>query len=193
MKELISVRDMTEDFIAKTLYGKLCSDKDLLVARQWKGWTIRGAQERAEKQLFDREFDIAVFKRGPRRSFSPFYEIELTGYEIKGHRKGSPPSFMEGLDQAIMLLEQFADFAYLVYPDLGEEARNRMKRVCDRYAQHVGIMLLRTNGDFWKFREPQKNQSTTLDIKRDLLARFVTSGHASARRVPDWAKKGDYG
>lgn len=187
-----TLQDMTEGFVAKALYETLCKDKDLLVARHWRGWTIRGAQKK-EKQPLDREFDIVVFRRGVRRLVSPFYEIELTGYEVKGYQESRPPSFMEGLDQAIVLLEQFADFAYLVYPDLGDETRIRMKMVCDRYAQHIGLMFLQTNGVFWEFRKPVRNPHTSLDTKRQLLAKFLTSGHASNRRIPDWAVKDDYG
>jgi len=193
-KKQIDPKHMTEDVVTKTLYEELCRDRSLLVARKWKGWSIRGTQERAEKQLFDREFDIAVFERGPRRLSSPFYEIGLTGYEIKGctEKRGAPP-FMDGLDQALVLLFEHADFAYLVYPDLGEQIRKRMSQLCDRYAPDVGLSFLQTNGTFWEFRKPRKNQHTTLDIKRDLLAKFLTSGNASARRIPDWARAGDYG
>jgi len=61
-KEGLVLEHMTEGLIGKTLHEKLCGDKDLLVARHWKGWTIRGTQKKQEKQLFDREFDIAVFR-----------------------------------------------------------------------------------------------------------------------------------
>jgi hypothetical protein len=89
---------------------------DSVIVKNWMGWSHRGSENKKEQRKFWREFDIAIFQR---MTIGYSHDVVLTGFEIKGFAQKPPrfPAFAEGLDQAIVLLAQGANFAYLVHPE----------------------------------------------------------------------------
>ena len=88
---------------------------DSLTVKNWMGWSYRAKGERKEQTRFYREFDVALFER---KTQAGIHSLVLTGFEIKGFEQesGKLPAFAEGLDQALVLLHQGADYSYLVHP-----------------------------------------------------------------------------
>jgi hypothetical protein len=198
---------MNEEFTEEKVHQKLWDyltklhDQDCF-ARNWKGWSYRVGKEQREKTFFYREFDIARFHR---EQLQYITNLWLYGYEIKGYEKITrkskgesktayeEPAFGLGIEQALVLLYQGADFAYLVIPEPKDEKdKTNLKDFCDKYAHYVGIMFLMENGTFWEFRKAETNTNTTKDRKRKMLTSLITGGQVAEIKVPEWCKKQEF-
>jgi hypothetical protein len=109
-----------------------------LIVELWKGWWTKPGDQK-QQHLFFREFDIARFEK------TQYGYLVLIGYEIKGtQKKGtkvSSPPFGAGLDQALSLLMQGADYSYLVTPEpLDQQTEKALATLCDKFTK-VGLMF----------------------------------------------------
>jgi hypothetical protein len=198
---------MDEEFSEKRLHDKFWNwlteryDGDCF-ARNWKGWSYRVGKKQRKKTYFYREFDVARFHREQHQYGT---ELWLYGYEVKGYEKRKvkskeestakfkEPAFGLGIDQTLVLLYQGADFAYLVIPEpKNERNRDDLKEFCDKYAYFVGIIFLTEQGDFWEFREAQRNPSSTEGRKNKMLTSLISAGQFSDIKIPLWCKKHEY-
>ena len=169
-------------------------DEQRVRVKNWTGWSYRKGRSHKERTQFYREFDIAIFSK------ASSYDLELTGYEIKGWRKDRKgkmfePAFGDGLDQALVLLQEGADFAYVVYPEpTNQRNKTDLKELCDRYASHIGIIFVANDLSYHtKFREAQRNNHTTRDRKKNMLTSLTTGGNFSdISELPVWVKKQEY-
>ena len=125
--------------------------------------------------------------------------VLLTGYKVKGFEKksGRPPSFAEELDQALVLLQQGADFAYLVHPE-PERADDKkdLKELCDRFSPSVGLMFLPHELEglgslsLLPYRSAVQNYHTHRDRKRSMLSSVITGGlRDEISNIPLWCKR----
>lgn len=199
------IDEFTEDNVRKMLYNSLCENfPNDLVVEKWTGWSFRIGKKRRERHRFLREFDIALFSRGKREFIlrrpimeilKPPYYLTLIGIEIKGLTKEKvkmkPPGFAEGVDQALVLLHQGADYAYLVTPESKND--KELKLFCDNFASKIGLILVRKDGTFEPHRDADRNYSTTSDdLKKKLLTSLISGGNFSNIRIPKWCKKHEY-
>jgi hypothetical protein len=165
--------------------------------KNWTGWSYRKGRTHSEVSLFYREFDLAQFHIDGTG-------LVLSGYEVKGWRKVSikgkeakmvEPAFGDGLDQALALLEQGADFASVIYPEpKKQEDKEVLKRLCDHFAPNIGIIYVQNDlTSFYDFRPPQHNLYTNIDRKKKMLSSLMTGGTFSdISELRPWAKQQKY-
>jgi len=198
----INYEFFTEDQMTKRLFQSLAAT-DAVVAQSWRGYGTRLHKYKVEPLYFNREFDIASFMRQTTQPVigGPFHQLWLYGYEVKGYtkdRKGKwlPPTYASGIDQALVLLQQGADFTNLVLPipmrNADTEKLNQLFSLCETWCPLVGIMLDRKDGGFYQFRAPQQNPYTTPDKKKMLLLRLISDGYVKDISTVDWAKKHEF-
>lgn len=188
----------TESEIHGKFFREFLKDSESVIVKNWSGWSYKKGRRHREQTRFYREFDIAVFSRTALPA--EMYELKLTGYEVKGWRKGHggkmiEPPFGEGIDQALVLLQQGADYAYVIYPEpKNDEYKSALKELCDRYARDIGIIF--TYNDLsWRytFREAGRNVHTNTDRKKKLLNSLTTGGNYSdISELPMWVKRQQY-
>ena len=189
---------MNEEFTEKIIHDKLWEHLTKLYwedcfAKKWKGWTYRTGEGR-DKSFFYREFDIARFHRIKREHTT---ELWLYGYEVKGYTKKNEkyydPPFGHGVEQALVLLYQGADYAYVVIPEPElERDKNDLKEFCDQFARHIGLLFFTKHGSFWEFRKPVRNTYATMDRKKKMLTSLITMPQLSEIISPVWARKHEY-
>ncbi len=189
---------MDEQFIEKNIHDKLWDyltnlHRDDCFARNWKGWTYRTSEGR-DKSFFYREFDIARFHRIKRDHTT---ELWLHGYEVKGYTKKVEtyyePSFGHGIEQALVLLFQGADYAYVVIPEPKDnDYKNDLKEFCEKFARNIGLTFFTEHGTFWDFRKPERNIYATMDRKKKMLTSLITMPQLSEIISPVWARKHEY-
>ena len=156
-----------------------------------------------ESHYFSREFDIAIFYRGQREHillrpimeiFEPPYYLTLVGIEVKGltkeRGKVRHPGFAEGIDQALVLLHQWADFSFLVKPE--ENQDDELKTMCDSFAPQIGLIAVRQDGTFDVYREPTRNYNTSDEKKKRMLTSLIHGGYFTNIRTPQWCKEHKY-
>jgi len=198
--------EMDGEFTERKLHNKLWDYLTTLhtqdcFARNWKGWSYRVGKKNREKTFFYREFDIARFQREKSQYTT---RLRLYGYEIKGYEKrtrkykGQPrttykePAFGLGISQALVLLYQGADFAYLVIPEPEKDKQNDLRDFCDKYSDYVGVIFATEQGIFRKFRKAKRNIYATEDGKKKMLASLITHPQVSDIKVPVWCKKHEF-
>ena len=170
-----------------------------MVVEEWRGWPIKTAKGRSEAHLFRRPFNLATFERKDR-------SLILTGYEVKGIEKVRKkagmtyryPSFAEGLDQALVQLDQGADYTYLVHPEPEDEnVKSETKSFLERLASRVGSIFVTPEAiqkqDHWIFayKQAERNYANE-DEKKRLLTSLLSGGYFSEIYIVEWAKKHDY-
>jgi hypothetical protein len=169
-----------------------------VIAKNWLGWSYRGEGDRRQQTKFYREFDLAVFERKLQATIPT---LVLTGFELKGfeEKSGKGPAFAEGLDQALVLLQQGVDFSYLIHPEpLDQDDKKTLKDLCDRYAPHVGLIfvphqLSELSPYYSPFREARQNPQSRPDRKKNMLTSQVTWGLRDAiSEIPLWCMKQEY-
>jgi len=185
-----------ETQIQDTFFREFLKDEDSIRVKDWGGWSYKKGRNRKEQTRFYREFDIAVFSRKP---LAYGHDLKLTGYEVKGWRKDRgkvrEPPFGEGLDQALVLLQQGADFAYVIYPKPKRaEDKDALKELCDRYAPYIGIIYVNNDLSWYEiFREAKQNSYVSMNRRRDMLTSLITGGNFSEiSELPLWAKQQQY-
>ena len=187
---------LSEARIRQALFDSL-KGTDRVVAEEWRGWPIKTAKGRSEEHLFRRPFDVVTFERKDRT-------LILTGYEVKGIIKVKKkaevsyrhPSFAEGLDQALVLLHQGADFSYLVHPEPEDDSvKAEMKSFFERFARQIGLIFVTSEdvqrGHLFPYREAERNYADENEKKR-LLTTLLSGGYFRKIHIVDWAKKHDY-
>ena len=193
-----------EDNIRSKLYDHFCEIfANDLVVEKWRGWSTKVGRERKERHHFLREFDIAIFSRGKREYIlrrpimeilKPPYYLTLVGIEIKGltkeRQKVRYPGFAEGIDQALVLLHQGADFSYLVKPE--EKQDDELKIMCGNFGLHVGLIAVRQDWTFDVYREPSRNYKTSDEKKGKMLTSLIHGGYFTNIRLPKWCKEHEY-
>ena len=192
--------EFTEEKIHDKLWEYLTTlhDEDCCT-RNWRGWSYRIGKNQREKTFFYREFDVARFHK---EQFQNQTDLLLYGYEVKGYQKAlkgrerttayKEPAFGAGIDQALILLYQGADFAYLVIPEPEKETdRSNLRDLCDKYAYYVGIMFF-SGATFWEFRKAERNTHTGEDRKKKMLTSLISGGQVSDIKIPLWCKKHEY-
>jgi hypothetical protein len=170
---------LTEDTIRDVLFKAYSNYADVVVTK-WRGWTIYGTGGKGEKMPLRRELDIARFQRSMRQYLSP--SITLTGYEVKGMVGTNDttrfPYYGEGLDQAIALLDEGADYSYFVWPEPDDEIKKALETMISRYCPLIGILFVMNTKSMWEYRKAGKNTHTNdccqLSWWRSLL-RFACS------------------
>jgi len=180
-----------EDKSKVALYDYLCRDPNIVVVKEWRGWTIRGKEKR-EKIFFRREFDLATFSKD--QSGLTLHGFEVKGYTKLEEGKGYGPSpFGAGLDQAAVLLDQGADNSFLVLNEPDRQTKEDLKRVCEHYFPYVGLIYLSKDAVFWRARNPgMKNPYTNNDKKRKILQSLIVGGQRSDIRMTDWCEKQNF-
>lgn len=161
--------------------------------KNWRGWSLRTDRNHSHKSPFYREFDLAVFYKDATE------QLLCEGFEVKGYtntKDGKPvePEWGEGLDQALALLFQSADYAYLIYPEPQRiEDKKDLKTLCDNFAPCVGLIYVPNDlASYSLYRTPQRNYHTTVDIKKKKLASLIASGNLSDIKVPLWAAQHNF-
>lgn len=165
--------------------------------KNWTGWSYKKGRTHSEVTPFYREFDLAEF-------YLDATGLVLAGYEVKGWRKVTKkgkegkmlaPAFGDGLDQALALLEQGADFASVVYPEpKKQEDKEPLKQLCDHFASNIGIIYVRNDlSSYYDFRPPQQNFYTNIDRKKKMLSSLMAGGTFSdLSEFPPWARQQKY-
>lgn len=190
----------TQEQIQNKLFNETLPKRhpDSVIAKNWLGWSYRGERNKRQQTKFYREFDLAVFERKVQVSIS---SLILTGFELKGfeEKSGKAPAFAEGLDQALVLLEQGADYSYLVHPEpSNQDDKKALKELCDRFAPCVGLFFvhydLKAFPPYYSpFREARQNPQSKPDRKRNMLTSLVTWGLRDALSdIPLWCKRQEY-
>jgi hypothetical protein len=187
--------DLIHDKLFREILPKTYSDS--VIIKNWMGWSHRGPENKREQMKFWREFDIAIFQR---ETVASAHNLVLTGFEIKGFAQKPTrfPAFAEGLDQAIVLLAQGADFAYLVHPEPEKEGdKYALRDMCQRFAPMIGLIFvphdLSKLSYLRKYREAVRNFSTTQDTKRTMLASLLAGGlRDEISELPSWCKQVQY-
>jgi hypothetical protein len=175
---------------------------DSVIVKNWMGWSYRGAGDKKEQDKFRREFDLAVFQR---KTVGTIYQLVLTGFEIKGYSQEKkqkkpprPPAFAEGLDQALVLLHQGADYSYLVHPEPENDGdKYALRDLCARFAPLIGLIFIPHDLTkltyLAKYKEAQQSSHTTPDMKRKMLTALISGGLRDAiSNIPSWAKTQQY-
>ena len=171
-------------------------------ARNWRGWSYRVGKKKKEKTFLYREFDIARFHREKGQYTTA---LKLYGYEIKGYEKITKkyrgesrttykePTFGFGIGQALTLLYQGADFAYLVIPKPKKDKdRSNLADFCEKYANYIGLIFVTEQGTFWEFRKAKRNPYATEDRKKKMLTSLISGGQFSDIKTPPWCKKHEF-
>ncbi len=165
--------------------------------KNWTGWSYKKGRTHREVTPFYREFDLAEF-------YLDTTGLVLAGYEVKGYRKTTkkgkegtklPPAFGDGIDQALTLLKQGADFASVIYPEpKKQEDKEALKELCDHFAANIGIVYVRNDlTSSYAFRPPVQNFHTNIDRKKKMLSSLMTGGTFSdISDFPPWAKQQKY-
>ena len=193
-----------EDNVRSKLYNHFCEIfPDDLIIERWRGWSTKVGRKKRERHDFLREFDIAIFSRGKREYIlrrpiaeilKPPYYLTLVGIEVKGltkeRQKVRYPGFAEGIDQALVLLHQGADFSFLVKPE--EKQDDELKTMSDNFARQIGLIAVRQDGTFDVYREPTRNYNTSDEKKRKMLTSLIHGGYFTNIRLPQWCKKHEY-
>ena len=187
-----------ESQIQDKFFREFLKDRDSIRVKNWSGWSYKKGRKHKERTRFYREFDIAKFARKSLPYGS--YDLKLTGYEVKGCRKDRrekmlEPPFGEGLDQALALLQQGADFSYVIYPEpTNVEIKSALKEMCDRYAPNIGIIYVNRDLSWYQtYREAKQNINVNRDRTRDMLTSLITGGNYSEiSELPLWAKRHQY-
>lgn len=184
--------------IQDKFFQEFLRDRDSIRVKDWSGWSYKRGRSHTDQTRFYREFDVAVFSR----KILPYggYDLKLTGYEVKGWKKDSSgkmrePPFGEGLDQALALLQQGADFAYVIYPEpRKKEDKSALKELCERYASNIGIIYVQNDLSwFLKHREAKQNHYVNTDRRKRMLTSLTTGGNFSdISELPLWAKQQEY-
>ena len=167
--------------------------QDSLRVTNWRGWSQRTNRNHSRVSHFYREYDIAVF-------YKESDQLMLNGYEVKGwskirNEKLIEPPFGEGIDQALALLLQGADFTYAIYPQPKKvEDQVDLKKLCDQFAPYVGLIYVQNDLSMHTTaREPQRNPHSTPDRKKKMLASLVAGGVFSEMSdQPSWVKQQQY-
>jgi len=171
---------------------------DKVVVEEWRGWPIKTAKRRSEAHFFRRPFDLAAFERSDRT-------LILTGYEVKGvdkvrKKRGITlryPSFAEGLDQALVLLHQGADYSYVVHPEPEDESmKTEMKRFFEIFARQAGLIFVtpkdvQGKGFMIPYKQAERNYADENEKKR-LLTTLLSGGYFRDIHIVDWAKRHEY-
>jgi hypothetical protein len=201
--ESVMNEEFTEEKIHEKLWDYLSKlyEQDCL-AKNWRGWSYRVGKEQREKTFFYREFDIARFHR---EQLQYTTNLWLYGYEVKGYGKiirkskgeskitYEEPAFGLGIEQALVLLYQGADFAYLVIPEPKKERdKNNLQDFCEKYARYIGLMFLTEQGTFWEFRKAERNTLATDDRKKKMLTSLISGGQVNDIKIPVWCKKQEF-
>jgi hypothetical protein len=193
-----TVKPPTEDQIIEYLLNKSKFSERVLV-KDWSGWSYKEGG-RSIQTNFYRAFDIAMIER--QGMIKTGYDLIITGYEAKGYtlnkqKKWSPPAFGEGLDQALALLMNGADFAYLVHPEpKRSEDKLELKELCERYANYLGLIIVSNDLTYYnEIKKPEKNPYSYRDRKRDMLTALAIGGHYDKKfglALPSWVKTRQY-
>jgi len=189
---------MQESVLRHELFDHLVNyhSSDLIV-EMWKGWWIKPG-DRKQQYLFFREFDIARFEK------TQYSNLILTGYEVKGMQKErtkegtkvSFPPFGAGLDQALALLMQGANYSYLVTPEPSDQRIEKgLATLCDKFTS-VGLIFPIIGGERqkitgWRTRiDAKQNYSTDEEQKKHMLTYLMASGQRGRRiHAPSWTKE----
>jgi hypothetical protein len=170
---------------------------DSVIVKNWMGWSYRGKEDRKEQTRFFREFDIALFER---KTQAGMHSLVLTGFEIKGfgEKSGKLPAFAQGLDQALALLHQGADYAYLLHPEPAERDKKDLKDLCEKFAPYVGLVFVPHDLEklapyYQPYKDAQRNPHSMADRKRNMLTSLATWGLRDAiSELPLWCKRQEY-
>ena len=187
-----------ETQIQDKFYREFLKGVDSIQVKDWSGWSYKKNRKHREQTRFYREFDIAVFSRKSLPSGS--FDLKLVGYEVKGWRKDRrgkmvEAPFGEGLDQALVLLQQGADLAYVIYPEpKRQKDKSDLKELCDRYAPNIGIIYVRDDLSWYQtYRDAKQNSYVNRDKKRNMLTSLLTGGNFSEiSERPLWALQQQY-
>jgi len=187
---------LSEVRIRRALFDSI-REYDKVVVEEWRGWPIKIAKGRSEAHLFRRSFDVAAFERTDRT-------LILTGYEVKGvvrvRKKGTDyryPSFAEGLDQALVLLHQGADYSYLVHPEPEDKnMKTEMKEFLEGFAGQIGLIFLtpkdvQDKGFISPYKQAKRNYADE-NMKKRLLTTLLSGGYFRDIHIVDWAKRHEY-
>lgn len=189
----------TESQIVHYYLDILRGNLDAVVVKDWSGWSHKEAGH-SEQTNFYRTFDIAMIER----ELIPgeMNDLTITGFEAKGFSKDNkgrliPPPFGEGLDQALSLLMNGADFSYIIHPEpKRDDDKDDLKVLCDRYCPLIGIIIVSNDlKSHQTIRQAQTNPYSSRDRKRDMLGALATSGHYDKTfglTLPLWVKKHQY-
>ena len=176
---------MEEKEVKNQLFRLLSNTTNDLIATQWKGWYLRTSKEAKEAYYFLREFDVVQFHE---EVFPYSKSLVITGYEVKG--PNAP--FAQGIDQALVLLQQGADYAYYVVPRPKRRELDALRKLCENYLRvKVGLILFdEARGTFQTLVKPEENFFPILEEKKrqlmvHLLGRSICGNLSN---VPDWCK-----
>ncbi len=177
--------------------------KDVLVMN-WEGWYEKATKH--PSYLYG-EFDIARFSRVIKDG--KVVDLILTGYEVKGvnrewtdkKQEGKMvrvqtgwqyPRLAKGIDQALVLLMERADYSFLVTPTPESEGEKRdLITLRNKFVPHIGLIFADINGGFTKPDEQRPRNETNLDDKLDALIRLYTSGKHEQKNglfIQPWAR-----
>jgi len=187
----------TEEQIQDKFFSEFLARRSSVRAKNWTGWSLRKGRDHSEVTNFYREFDLAEF-------YVDGTSLVLAGYEVKGWKKTTKrdksqkmiePAFGDGIDQALALLQNGADFASVIYPEPAKtEDKAALKELCDHYARNVGIIYVQNDlKSYFNFRLPTRNPYATMDRKKKMLSSLMTGGNLSdISDLPSWAKQQKY-
>ena len=131
--------ELRETNIRRVLCEKLQKDKDLVVVSKWKdvGFGADILHPKKKRSLLFGEFDIITFRK---QRTGDKLRLLVTGYEIKGYTqyrgKYIAPNNKDGITQALALLYDGADLAYLVRP-IPEKEADHLIRFCNMYVHAI--------------------------------------------------------
>ena len=107
------------------------------------------------------------------------------------------PSFAEGLDQALVLLHQGADYSYVVHPEPKDTSmKTEMKKFFEDFAQKIGLVFItpkdvRDKGFIFPYKQAERNYADENEKKR-LLTTLLSGGYFRDINIVDWARKHEY-
>jgi hypothetical protein len=195
-------RYVTEDEIRRRLYETLLgSSPSNLIVEKWSGYSVKTGSQR-QRQFLEREIDIGMFSLQAQQPFTQLFtlggmphKILFNTYEVKGYTqtkqgKWIPPSLGEGLDQALVHLNQNSDFSTLVYPDMPEVGK-KLADICTNFAPRVGVLFMTREGGYISHKNPTEAPLSGVaeQRKRKMLSMLITGGNYSRIYQPEWAKK----
>ena len=178
---------------------KKCPD-DVLVMN-WKGWYEKATNH---PSYFYGAFDIAQFSRVIKHG--KVVDLILTGYEVKGVRRifktkkkagikiqtgWRYPRLAEGIDQALALLMQRADYSFLITPTPESEGEKRdLISLRNKFVSHIGLIFANTRRGFTEPDQRLRNK-TDLPDKLDALIPLYVSGKYEQKTgliIRPWAR-----
>lgn len=155
----------TEAQIQDKFFKQFLTVRNCVRVKNWTGWSYRKGKDHYEEKKFYREFDLAIFYKDARG-------LTLEGYEVKGWRRAptkemrermAEPAFGDGIDQALALLQQGADFSRVIYPEPTDPAdKTALSELWDHYAQNIGIIYVRN--DLSSYFDYLRNRTRTLQV-----------------------------